>query len=127
MEQTLRHQHDLLFIRLAIARHRLFDLDRRILKNRHPQFFRSQQNNAPAMGNRNTRGNIGAEEQFLNGHLIRLKEMDQFLHIVGDLEQPTGQRDPRRGRNGAILDQRVFLTLGVDHAKTDGGHSGVDA
>ena len=38
MEQTLRHQHDLLFIRLAITRHRLLDLDRRIPKTGTPSF-----------------------------------------------------------------------------------------
>ena len=78
------------------------------------------------MGHGDAGGDIFGEKELLHRHLVRLEGVDQFLHVPVDLKQPAGQGDPRRRGNHAVPQQGVFPPFRPDHAKPDGGHSGID-
>ena len=79
------------------------------------------------MGHSDTRGDIFREEQLLHRHLVGMEGVDQFFHIVGDLQQPIGQGDARRRGDHTILQQRILSPLRLQNSEADGGHSGINA
>ena len=127
IEKPLGHQHHLALVRAPVARHRLLDLHGGILKYRHPQLFRRQEDHPTAMGHGDAGGNILTEEKLLHRHLVGMEGADQLLHVVGNLQQPAGQRDTRRRGDDPVLNEGVFPSLGLNDPKADRGHSGVDA
>ena len=94
---------------------------------RDPALFRRVQQHAAGVGHGDAGGQVRVEEQLLDGDDIRLQLADQVLHIGADLVQPPGERQPRRGGDGAVGKHVHLCPLRRDEAEADGGVAGVDA
>ena len=127
MQEPLGHLHDLLFVRFAVAGHRQFHLHGGVLEDGHPKLFCRQQDDPAAMRHGDAGGQIGIKKQLLHRHLVRMKGVDQLLHILIDHSQPMGQRQPRRGGEDTILDDTTLAPVGFHDAKPNGGNPWVDA
>ena len=127
LQQPPGHIHDLPLLRQAVAYHRLLDLHGGIFVYRQVHFLRRVQQYPPPVGHGNTGGDVLAEKQLLDGHLIWLELPDQLLQIASDLHQPGCQRHTRRGGNGSVPDHPLPPALGIDDAEAHGGHSRINA
>ena len=78
------------------------------------------------MGHGNAGGQVGVEKKLFHRHLLRLKGVNQLLHISVDLAQPPGQGQPCRGGDHPIADQGVFLPGGLNDPEAYGGNTGVN-
>jgi hypothetical protein len=78
------------------------------------------------MGHGDAGGDILAEKQLFYGDLVRLKQVDQLLQILSDLQKPRGQGQSRLRVDGAVLHHLLPAAVRVDHAEADDGHAGVD-
>ena len=72
-------------------------------------------------------GDIGVEEQLLNGDHIRFQLADQLLHVATDLVQAAAEGQTRRSGNGAVRHHVDLCPFRLHQAEADGGKAGVDA
>ena len=127
VQQAAGHVHHLALFCLAVAHHRHLHLGGGVLVERDPALFRRVQQHAAGVGHGDAGGQVRVEEQLLDGDDIRLQLADQVLHIGADLVQPPGERQPRRGGDGAVGKHVHLCPLRRDEAEADGGVAGVDA
>ena len=72
-------------------------------------------------------GNVLTEEQFFDGHHIRLCHLQQLHHIVVDHFQPPGKIRVRRGGDGAAAQQLKLPPLGIHKAEAGDAVTGGDS
>ena len=79
------------------------------------------------MGHGDAGGDVGVEEELLNGDGIGLELADELLGIPADLVEPPGQGQARRGGDGPIAQHPGVPALCLDKTEADGGVAGVNA
>ena len=82
VEDALGHVLDLMLGSVAVADDGLLHLHGLVLVDGHIRLPQRQQDHTPALGNTNTGSHILTEKQFLNGHRIRLRLLQQLAHVV---------------------------------------------
>ena len=127
VQQTAGHFHDLPLLRLAVAHHRLLHLAGGVLVDGHAPALGGEQDHAPGLGHADARGDVVVEEQLLHRHGLGLELLQQQLHVIGNPEQPGGQRLPRRGGDGAALHQPLPAAVCLHQAEAHDGEAGVDS
>ena len=127
LQKPLRQVHHLALLRLAVARHRQLHLGRRVLVQGDAALLGGAEDDAPAVGHGDAGGDVGVEEQLLDGDDIGLQLADQVLHVRADLVQPLGQGQARRGGDGPVGHHMDLSPVRRDQAEADGGKAGIDA
>ena len=127
LQDALGHVHDLVLFRLAVAHHRLLHLGGSVLEDLHPQLGSGGQDDPSGLGHPDARGDVGVEEELLNGHGIGLEGLDEGLHVLLDLEQTHGHGDPGRGVDGPAADELSLAPVGLQDAEAHDGIARVDA
>ena len=87
-EYALYHVYDLALLRASVAHNGLLYLERCVLIHRQPRVIAGQEYNSPALSHRDAGGDVGVEEQLLDGDHVRLQLADQVLHVGADLVEP---------------------------------------
>ena len=127
VQQAAGHIHHLPLLRLAVACHRQLHLGRRVLIQRDAALLSGAEDDAPAVGHGDAGGDVGVEEQLLDGDGVGLQLSDQVLHVRADLVQPLGQGQARRGGDGPVGHHMDLSPVRRDEAEADGGKAGIDA
>ena len=120
------HIHDLGLLRPAIAHHRLFDLQRRVLVHLEPGLAAGQQYNSPAVGNGNAGSQVGVKKQLFNGGRIRPEKLYEPEHIVVYLLQPAGQAGVSGSGDDPAVYEFMAVFIGIQQAKAYSGYPRVD-
>ena len=70
---------------------------------------------------------VKIKKQFLNRHDIRLKCVNQLLHILIDQIQPAGQLRMRRRRDNAAVNQLLPAAICFEYTEAHNGNSGINS
>ena len=121
------HLHNLAFLCLSIARHRLLYLGGRVFKDGDSGPLRRRQDNAPGLGHADASGDIVVEEKLLHRHGPGPEGLQELGHVIFNLDQPGGQRPSRWRGDGAAAEQPLPPPVPLQHPKAHNGKAGVDA
>ena len=79
------------------------------------------------MGHGDAGGDIGVEEELLDGDGVGLELTNELLGVPADLVEPPGQGQARWGGNGPVTQHPGVPAFRLDETEANGGVAGVDA
>ena len=127
MQQPFGHVLHLMLGGAAVAHNGLLDLHGLIFKEGDAGLPDGKQNDTPALGHIDAGGDVLAEEQFFNGHHIRLGHPEQFGHIVVNHFQAPGKFRVGRSGDGTAVQEAILAALGINQAEAGDAVAGVNA
>ena len=91
LQQSFHHFLHLFFLGVAVADHRLFDLQSRIFGHRQITRHRRADRRSPRLSQQQRRLRINVDEDLFHRHFLRRMAGNHFLHRVENILEPVRQ------------------------------------
>ena len=127
LEQAHHHGLHLLFAGVAVADHRLLDLQRGVFGNRQIGQHQRRQRRAARLAQQQGRGRVDVDEHLLDGGFGGLVQAGDFGNAVQNGADALGQRRAFWRADAARGHILAMLAVQIHHAKAGDARARVDA